>query len=255
MFFEDRTITLLLRYMAGILLYAVPLGCTRASTMMPRTADLYLKFDSTYSQGLDSAGEVKSGREFVAQASGFPPLRTAVLPVGTREMRFSPVPGGMVWSPSPLLRLIEMPDQIIGELYFYWGRLRDSVGYDIQPHWVTYASSGCQAVQQSSQWAMCRLKPRQGISWKAVADSLQALGIWELPTRQRDGIIRDDFVDSAGVRRRRMTFASDQDGVAAEMLIGSVYRHLWYYDLDRLDGDDVPRVRAAAELVNSLLAQ
>ncbi len=226
---------LALRSLANMTMCLSVLGCARSSVMVPPTVGVYLKFDTTYSQvarfGLDGA----------AQAAGFPTLRTAILPADAREIRLSPVASGLVWAPSPVLRLIETPDRVIGELYFYWLRLRDSTGRDLQPLWVKYRESGCGAIRLSAGWGVCRLETRQGVSWRAVADSLAALGVWRL------------LPDSTARRRRRMV--TDQEAVAIETLVGSSYRHFWYYDLDQLDGEDIPRVRAAANLVKDLLAQ
>jgi hypothetical protein len=40
---------------------------------------------------------------------------------------------------------------------------------------------------------------------------------------------------------------------ASELVVGPEYHRFLYYDLKWLTGDDVPRVRAAAQLVNSVL--
>ena len=147
----------------------------------------------------------------------------------------------MIWHPMPLLRLIERPDRVLGELYFYWPRLVDSVGRDVQPYWVAHAQSGCRTVQSVPGWSACRVDVRGGTSWRAVADSFRTLGLWELP--------------SDGARERRGSSVSDQDRILAEVLVGNRYRNFLYYDLDRLQGEDIPRIRAAADLVMRLLAR
>jgi len=95
---------------------------------------VYLRGESTHSPGVDSTFEAGLVLEGAARAAGLPILRTAALPAGTREMRFSPSAGGMIWQPIPLLRLIERPDRVLGELYLYWPRLADSTGRDAQPY-------------------------------------------------------------------------------------------------------------------------
>jgi hypothetical protein len=192
---------------------AVILGCTRPPPAASPVSDVYLKVESAHSHGVDSTS-------------------------GVREVRFSASRSGMVWHPIPLLRLIEWPDRVLGELYFYWPRMRDSTGRDAQPYWVAHGQSGCRRVQSAPGWAACRLDVRPESSWRAVADSFRALGVWDLP--------------AGGASERRGSDISDQDGVLAEVLIGNRYRRFMYYDLDRLHGEDVARIRAAADLVMSL---
>ncbi len=232
---KDRVVMLPLRSLANVATCLSVLGCARSSVMVPPTVGAYLKFDTTYSK------DARFGLDGAAQAAGFPTLRTAILPADAREIRLSPVASGLVWAPSPVLRLIETPHRVIGELYFYWLRLRDSAGRDLQPLWVKYQESGCRAIRQSAEWGVCRLKTRRGVSWRAVADSLATLGVWNL------------LPDSTARRRRMMV--TDQEAVAIETLVGSSYRHFYYYDLGQLDGEDIPRVRAAANFVQDLLAQ
>jgi hypothetical protein len=232
---RDRVVMLRLRGLANIAVSLSVAGCARSSVMVPPTVGAYLRFDTTYSQ------DARFGLDGAAQAAGFPTLRTAILPADAREIRLSLVASGLVWSPDLVLRLIETPDQVIGELYFYWLRLRDSKGRDLQPYWVKYRESGCGAIRQSAKWGVCRVQTRQGVSWRAVADSLAALGVWKL------------LPDSAA--KRRGMEVTDQEAVAIETLVSSSYRQFWYYDLGQLDGEDIPRVRAAANLVKDLLAQ
>lgn len=188
---------------------------------------------------LDSAsGRSRSNLDVVSRAAGIIVLRSLILPPGVRELRFSASDGGMIWHPIPVLRLVEWPDSVAGELYLYWPRLRDSTGRELSAGWVGRARTGCRSVHQTDRWATCRIIPHGEISWQMIADSLSALSIWDLPPGH--------------VAERRGSNRSDQDGLSAEVLVGAAYRHFMYYDLDRLRGDDVPRVRAAARLVASL---
>jgi len=84
---------------------------------------------------------------------------------------------GMIWRPTPQLRLVEWSGGVTGQLYFYWYRLRDSVGGYITPGWVEQNRSGCNVVRQTSSWATCRIRLRDGITWQAVADSMEALKV------------------------------------------------------------------------------
>ena len=175
----------------------------------------------------------------VSRAAGIPILSSVVLQPEVRELRLSPSGSGMIWHPIPLLRLLQWPDSVAGELYLYWPRLRDSTGQDVSPGWIREARNGCRSVHQTNRWATCRISPEPGTSWQAIADSLRALEIWGLPPGH--------------VEERRGSDWSDQDGVLAELLVGAAYRRFRYYDLGRLAGDDVFRVRAAAELVAGLV--
>jgi hypothetical protein len=175
----------------------------------------------------------------VSRAAGIPILSSVVLRPEVRELRLSASVSGMIWQPIPLLRLFQWPDSATGELYLYWPRLRDSTGREVSPGWVRESRNGCRSVHQTNKWATCRISPEPGTSWQAIADSLHALDIWGLPPGH--------------VEERRGSRSSDQDGVLAELLIGAAYRRFRYYDLDKLTGDDVFRVRAAAQLVAALV--
>lgn len=174
----------------------------------------------------------------VARAAGIPILSSVVLRPEVRELRLSASVSGMIWQPIPLLRLLQWPDSVAGELYMYWPRLRDSTGREVVPSWVREARSGCRSVHQTNGWATCRISPEPGTSWLAVADSLRVLDVWELPPGH--------------VEERRGSHWSDQDGILAEILVGAAHRRFRYYDLDKLTGDDVYRIRAAAQLVTRL---
>lgn len=177
--------------------------------------------------------------EEVSRAAGIPILSSVVLRPDVRELRLSASVTGMIWQPIPLLRLLQWPDSVAGELYLYWPRLRDSTGREVPPVWLRDVRGGCRSVHQTNRWGTCRISPEPGTSWQAVADSLRALEIWGLPPGH--------------VEERRGSHWSDQDGVMAELLIGAAYRRFLYYHLDRLTGDDVFRVRAAAQLVAGLV--
>jgi hypothetical protein len=92
-----------------------------------------------------------------------------------------------------------------------------------------------------SGWAACRVEVQPETKWRIVAESLQALGIWNLPLGSAS--------DQAG------SHVSDQESVVGEVLVGDRYRRFEYRDLSRAAGEDLPRVRAAAALVGSLLAR
>src|SRR5688500_12116381 len=86
---------------------------------------------------LDSApGRSGSNLDVVSRAAGIPVLRSLILPPGVRGLRFSASDGGMIWQPIPVLRLVEWPDSVAGELYLYWPRLRDSTGLELSAGWV-----------------------------------------------------------------------------------------------------------------------
>jgi hypothetical protein len=208
-------------------------------TLSRQRASFYLRIDSANSRGADSVFGMGAVLEDAARAAGLPVLRTAALETGMRELRFSPGGSGMIWQPIPLLRLIEWPNSsaVSGELFFYWPRLRDSTGHHAQPYWA-YGQSGCRIVQSTAGWAACRVDVQPGTTWRVVADSLQALGIWErLP---------GDSTEDRG------SHVSDRDGVLGEMLVEDRYGRFVYYDLNRRRGEDVGRVSAAAGLVRNL---
>ena len=83
-------------------------------------------------------------------------------------------------------------------------------------------------MQSTSGWAACRVEVQPETNWRAVADSVQALGIWELPL--------------GGATEPPGSEASDQDGVVGEVLVGDRYGRF----------EDLPGLRAAAALVGGL---
>ena len=208
-------------------------------TLSRQRPSFYLRTDSASSRGADSMLGMGAVLEGAARAAGLPVLRTTAVLAGWRELRFSPGGSGMVWQPIPLLRLIEWPNSnaVTGELFFYWPRLRDSTGHHAQPYWA-YGQSGCRVVQSTAGWAACRVDVQPGTTWRVVADSFQALGIWELAS--------GDSTEDRGSQ------VSDREGVFGEALVGDRYGRFMYYDLDRHRGEDVGRVSAAAGLVRNL---
>jgi hypothetical protein len=212
-------------------------GCAGSTPSAAISPSIYQEVAEARFVVKSQAGWAANLDEF-ARASAIPELRSVVLPPGVRELRLTAAVSGMIWQPIPLLRLVEWRDSVAGELYFYWVRLRDSTGLERPPGWVRQRQSGCGTVGRTDQWAACRINPRQGISWQAVADSIAALGIWHLPPDSLDERIGSNWTDQAGV--------------TGEFLVGTAYRRVMYYDLDRLSGDDVRQVGAAAELVAGL---
>jgi hypothetical protein len=212
--------------------------CTLSSM---RASALYVRSGSANLWGGDSSFGMETVLDSVARAAGLPVLRTAALPVGERELRLAAVGSGMAGQPVPLLRLLEAPHSVSGEVFFYWRRSRDSTGRSAQPDWVLSGQSGCRVVQSMSEWAACRVEVQPETTWRIVADSLQALGIWSLPP--------GGAPDHAG------SHVSDQESVVGEVLVGDRYGRLEYRDLTPAAGEDLPRVRGAASLVGSLPAR
>ena len=175
----------------------------------------------------------------VAAAAGLPPLSSVSLKPGLWELRVSADLSGMLWQPAPLLRLVHWADSIAGELYYYWPRLRDSTGEEIHPWWVNRTRADCRSMRETEHWAVCRIRPRPGVSWASVADSLTTLEIWKphAPELQR------------GSNR------TDQDVVWGEILLGGEYRWFWDYDLDRLPTAEARRLHAVESLITNLVAQ
>ena len=143
----------------------------------------------------------------------------------------------MVWQPAPLLRLVQWPDSVAGELYYYWPRLRDSTGQVIHPWW-TRTRAECRSIRETERWAACRIRPRPGVSWASVADSLTALEIWK----------------PHGPELQRGSNRTDQDQVWGELLLGGEYHWFWYYDLDRVSTAEAQRFRAIEGLITNLVA-
>jgi hypothetical protein len=202
--------------------------CTLSSR---RATALYVRSGSANLWGGDSSFGTETVLDSVARAAGIPVLRTAALPVATRELRLAAVGSGMVRQPVPLLRLLEAPHWAFGEVFLYWRLSRDSTGRSAHPDWVLNGQSGCRVAQSTSGWAACRVEVQPETNWRVVADSVQALGIWELPL--------------GGATEPAGSHASDQDGVVGEVLVGDRYGRF----------KDLSRLRAAAALVGGLPAR
>jgi hypothetical protein len=207
-------------------------------TLSQRRAYYFYRPSSPASRRGDSTSGTGTVLDSAARAAGLPVLRTVALSDSGRELRFSAVGSGMVWQPDPLLRLVEHHTWAFGELFFYWPRLRDSTGHPAPPPWVANGQSGCRVVQSTPGWAACRVEVQPGITWRVVADSLRALGIWELPL--------------GAATEQRGSHLSDRDGVVGEVLMGDRYGRFEHYDLNRPGGEYHPRVRAAAALLRNL---
>jgi hypothetical protein len=217
-------------------MWTIP-GCTRPTPPETIPAGLYhpILRDSL----VPPSEALAALLEEISNAADIPVLRSVTLPPGARELRLTGAVSGMIWRPIPQLRLVEWTGGVMGQLYFYWYRLRDSLGGYITPGWVKQNRSWCNVVRQTSSWATCRIRLRDGITWQAVADSMEALKVWDLPPEN--------------VEDRIGSHISDQEGILGERLIGIDYRRFRYYDLERLSGGDVPRISAAARLVENLV--
>ena len=170
-------------------------------------------------------------------AVGLPALHEAALAPGTRELRFVALEGGMIWHWAPLLRIVQTPDTLFGELYLYWPDQLDSTGTRLGPWWVTRAPPECLPRQFIPEWSSCRLSMWDA-SWPVVADSLNRLGVWSLFPR-------------AGALRRGSQL-TDGPGILGEVRIGDHYGSLWYYNPELLSGPEVLPLRRVAALVMRL---
>jgi hypothetical protein len=205
-----------------------------------RATAVYSRIGSGNPREADSTLGVVAVLDGFALAAGLPLLRTAALPAGERELRFSPGGSGKVWQPIPILRLIENPIYwVTGELFYSWPRLHDSTGHHAQPSWA-FGQSGCRIVQSTAGWAACRVDVQPETTWRVVADSFQALGIWELPL--------------GGPTEHGGSHDAVREGVLGEVLIEDRYGRFMFDDSTGLRGDDADRVRAAAALVRTLFA-
>jgi hypothetical protein len=207
-------------------------------TLSHRRAYYFYRSSSPASRRGDSTAGTGTVLDSAARAAGLPVLRTVALPDSVRELRFSAGGSGGGRQPDALLRLVEWHTWAFGELFFYWPRLRDSAGHPARPSWVANGESGCRVIQSTPGWAACRVEIQPGMTWRVVADSLQALGIWELPL--------------GAATEHRGSHLSDRDGVIGEVLMGDRYGRFEYDDLNRPGGEYHPRVRAAAALLRHL---
>jgi hypothetical protein len=107
---------------------------------------------------------------------GVPPLRTHAVPDGIREIRLSRGHGMIAGHEYPLLRLVEAPDGVRGELIRFAVRMADG-----------RVASG------PARWRAHTVELRAPVDWTAVLARLDTLGIDSLtPLRYRD------FITDAG---------------------------------------------------------
>ena len=202
---------------------------------------------------LSQEAEVAIMLDRVNGAAGLPQLRESILPPGTRELRFLASDGGMMWRGLPLLRIVQTPDSVFGEVYLVWYDRLDSTGTPIEPNWVVSSGDGCVARQYRPGLSSCKL-PLWHISWPEVADTLDRLGAWDLfPTA---GLVRrgDRTVDSSA-GGLIVTVTTEQGSIFGEARIGDHYGSLWYSAPDRLAGPEVPPLRRVAAIVKRLSRQ
>ncbi len=108
----------------------------------------------------------------IARAVRIPPLGSVVLPSGSREIRLSDWYPMLYGSEVPYLRILEADGHATGELLEWWGASPS------QPS----RERGALCSDDPGQNRVCLrpLRLPRGVTWKAVADSLQVLGAWTI---------------------------------------------------------------------------
>lgn len=185
---------------------------------------------------LDVAG-VDTMVDWAARATGLPALRSPTPLTGTRELRIMALPSGMVWEPFRMLRLVESKGRISGALYLYWYIPRDSLG---RPTVARHLGPKCEVPSTSSGWVSCEL-PSWQISWTAVADSLQRLGIWSLLTRH-------------GANHRPAQEMTDGEGVLVEGVQFGRYGSAYAYTPERLRDSTGTILNAVGKMIRGLVS-
>lgn len=153
----------------------------------------------------------------IALMVGLPVLRESPMSLGDREIRVSYHPSGMVWDASSMLRLVERNGRVEGELYLYWVMLADdSVGRFHTPPWRRTCTTLSAIKSLVEGYAYCPV-PSWHASWRAIADSLEVLGAWDLLGH---GNI---------MQPRRQVHVTDQDDVFVEGVVAGRYGSIDYY--------------------------
>lgn len=173
------------------------------------------------------AAAISSRRGQLAAATGLPPLWENPGAVRGREIRIAYLPTTYVWEAFSLLRLVELDGRWNGELYLYWGTLNDSTGRPLTPPWRRTCTTLASIASLVDGFAYCPV-PSWHVSWQAVADTLEALGAWNL-------------VGQGGVVPLRQVTTPHQDVILVEGVVGGRYGSHEYYG-PALVGDSASRV-------------
>ncbi len=189
------------------------------------------RLDSTGVAGVDTMVD------WAARATGLAALRATAPRSGARELRIMALPSGMVWEPFRMLRLVESKGRVSGALYLYWFIPRDSLGRPTVP---THLGPKCDVPSTSSGWVSCEL-PSWQISWTAIADSLQHLGVWSLLSRH----------GASHSPRQRMT---DGEGVLAEGVELGQYGSIYAYAPERAGDSTGAILNDVAKMIRGLVS-
>jgi len=141
----------------------------------PPTVQYKPRFEGALAaSALDSAAADSPFSE-VAEAREIPSLRTVRLPVDTRELRISDSYSMMAGQPVPMLRIVQTPATVKGELYFFWSERPGDAR-----HFAPGRRINCTIAERGVRTCVTLGEFAQPVDWTTVAGELAVLGAWTI---------------------------------------------------------------------------
>lgn len=135
----------------------------------------------------------------VAEARGMPALRSAQLPTGSREIRIADWYSMIAGRPEPMLRVVQLPDRVVGEVLFFWSeRLGE---HDIGRQQAARAVVHCTRYENASRTCTAVARITQKVDWPRVAADLDSLGAWMIAERCEE---RGGYTDTGELLIQRL---------------------------------------------------
>jgi hypothetical protein len=168
----------------------------------PPTVQYKARFEGALAASAFDSAQADAPFSEVADARGIPNLRTVQLPTDTREIRISDgsamVTGG--GAPVPMLRLVQTPQLVKGELYFFW---RERPGAPRRYGPESGRRINCTVAERSIRTCVTLGQFERGVNWDAVAADLGRLGAWTL--RDDCNAARTSYPDAGSLMIQRLT--------------------------------------------------
>ena len=143
----------------------------------PPTVQYKARFEGALAASAFDSARADAPFSEVSDARGIPNLRTVQLPADTREVRISDGYAMAAGEPVPMLRIVQTPQSVKGELYFFWlerpGDLR---------HYGPASGRriNCTVAEKSVRTCLTLGEFAEAVDWPRVASELALLGVWSL---------------------------------------------------------------------------
>lgn len=151
-----------------------------------------------------TARYVSSGIDSVLAAYDIPPLRTAAMRRGERELRIT-TGGGMMYGSDYVMRIVERRGRVRGELYETWRRFpgKPYAGGPFDREKRPPEPFGCLSPRITPDRWVCRIDRMLPVDWHTVLARLDALGADRLPPQMHRAFVTDMGHVIVAARTRR----------------------------------------------------